>query len=132
MTDKEIIIDGVDVSECRYLFDDTSYKRSKTSCSITLKDCKYLGDKCYFKQLKRKERECEELEEQLELNTANAVVIDMAQRLYKLKQTLTEIKDYCNKYQQNSIGFKKYILQKISECEAENEYRAKRTINGKN
>ena len=70
-------------------------------------------------KLLRKERECEELEEQLELNTANAVVIDMAQRLYKLKQTLTEIKDYCNKYPQNSIGFKKYILQKISEAENE-------------
>lgn len=65
MTDKEIFIDGVDVSECRYLFDDTSYKRSKTSCSITLKDCKYLGDKCYFKQLKRKEQECKNLEEEL-------------------------------------------------------------------
>ena len=31
----------------------------------------------------------------------------------KYKQTLTEIKDYCNKYPQNSIGFKKYILQKV-------------------
>ena len=40
-------------------------------------------------QLKRKEEECE-----------------------KYKQTITEIKDYCNKYPQNSIGFKKYILQK--------------------
>ncbi len=66
MTDKQIIIDGVDVSECRYLFDDTSYKRSKKSCSITLKDCKYLGDKCYFKQLKRKEQECEKLKQELD------------------------------------------------------------------
>lgn len=57
--DKQIIIDEIDVSGCRYLFDDTSYKRSKTSCSITLKDCKYLGDNCYYKQLKRKEQECE-------------------------------------------------------------------------
>ena len=61
MTDKQIIIDGVDVSGCRYLFDDTSYKRSKTSCSITLKDCKYLGNNCYYKQLKAKEQECEKL-----------------------------------------------------------------------
>ena len=37
------------------------------------------------------------------------------------KKTLTEIKDYCNKYPQNSIGFKKYILQKISECEAKDD-----------
>jgi hypothetical protein len=70
-------------------------------------------------KLKDKEQECEELKEQLELNTANAVVIDMAQRLYKLKQTLIEIKDYCNKYPQNSIGFKQQILQKISEVEDE-------------
>lgn len=49
---------------------------------------------CYYKQLKRKEQECEEL-----------------------KNCLTEIKDYCNKYPQNSIGFKKHILQKINECE---------------
>ena len=53
MENKEIIIDGVDVSGCRYLFDDTSYKRSKTSCSITLKDCKYLGNNCYYKQRKK-------------------------------------------------------------------------------
>ena len=37
------------------------------------------------------------------------------------KKTLTEIKDYCNKYPQNSIGFKKYILQKINDCEENND-----------
>ena len=71
---ENIIIDGVDVSGCRYLFDDTSYKKSKTSCSITLKDCKYLGNNCYYKQLKCKEQECKEL-----------------------KQTLTEIKEIADK-----------------------------------
>ena len=65
MTDKQIIIDGVDVSGCRYLFDDTSYKGSKTSCAITLKDCKYLDNNCYYKQLKRKEQECKKLEQSL-------------------------------------------------------------------
>ena len=44
----------------------------------------------------------------------------LEQECEKFKKTLTEIKDYCNKYPQNSIGFKKYILQKINECEAEN------------
>jgi hypothetical protein len=42
---------------------------------------------------------------------------DVAQRVLALHKTLTEIKDYCNKYPQNSIGFKQQILQKISECE---------------
>nr|DAU01363.1 MAG TPA: hypothetical protein [Caudoviricetes sp.] len=93
MTDKEIIINGIDVSECRYLFDDTSYKRSKTSCSITLKDCKYLGDKCYFKQLKRKEQECEELkfnEKNFRIDAARAKM-----KASKYKQALDEIESLC-------------------------------------
>ena len=62
-------------------------------------------------QLKRKEEEC-----------------------YKYKRTIIEIKDYCNKYPQNSIGFKKYILQKSARWkinnfeklkEREKEYREK-------
>lgn len=96
-----------------------------------------------IEQLKRKEQECELLKED-EKSLLN--VIDHLQKTkneweekyndlgqdfdqlqakerecYKYKQTLTEIKDYCNKYPQNSIGFKKYILQKISECEVEND-----------
>jgi hypothetical protein len=64
--------------------------------------------------------ENDELKEQLELNTANAVVIDMAQRLYKLKQTLTEIKEiiHFNKTNRLSGGACisiEQILQKISE-----------------
>ena len=90
MTDKEIIIDGVDVSGCKYCLKMTKYR-----CTIQRDVYKCLCEEnpsCYFKQSKRKEKECK-----------------------KYKQTLTEIKDYCNKYPQNSIGFKKYILQKISE-----------------
>ena len=60
-----IIIDGVDVAGCRYLFDDTAYKHSKTQCSITLKDCKYLGNNCYYKQLKRLEQENEKLKKEV-------------------------------------------------------------------
>ena len=56
-------------------------------------------------KLKRKEQECEELKKQLELNTANAVVIDMAQRLYKLKQTFTEIKEIAEKEVNNRMLF---------------------------
>ena len=89
MKDKEIIIDGIDISKCSN-YDHGSYFECKDGCC----HCDEIPN-CYYKQLKRKEKECK-----------------------KYKQTLTEIKDYCNKYPQNSIGFKKYILQKISECEA--------------
>lgn len=120
---KQIIIDGVDVSGCKYLFDDTSYKRSKTSCSITLKDCKYLGNNCYYKQLRRKEQECEILKinnaqfikdneflakrnskhkaENEKLDTENKrlvaelanPVFDSFEELDQLKATLQEIKE---------------------------------------
>ena len=105
MADKEIIIDGVDVSQCVYRMKDeyntcccTSTKENEGEERITAYyGCKY-NHNCHYKQLKRKEKECEEY-----------------------KQALDEIKDYCNKYPQNSIGFKKNILQKISECETHND-----------
>lgn len=63
MTDKQIIIDGVDVSECKhfkigtcladYLLTDMNFSEAK--CEL----CK----NCYYKQLKRKEQEYEELKE---------------------------------------------------------------------
>ena len=72
MTDKEqIMIDGVDVSKCKYYalqehYDIESDGLWKVCYS---KDCKYSicanNYDCYYKQLKRKEQECEELKKQL-------------------------------------------------------------------
>ena len=83
MTDKQIIIDGVDVNGCK------KYEHEIVRCNTTLKNMCFCGSRCtdkknadcYFKQLKRKEQECKEL-----------------------KQTLSEIKEICNEYQ------KEYIL----------------------
>ena len=83
MTDKQIIIDGVDVSGCK------KYEHEIVRCNATLKNMCFCGGRCtdvknancYFKQLKRKEQECN-----------------------KLKQTIAEIKEICNEYQ------KEYIL----------------------
>ena len=69
MTDKQIIIHNVDVSECK------KYEHEMIRCNTSLKNmCLYGGrctDKnnadCYYKQLKRKEQECEELK--LEINS---------------------------------------------------------------
>ena len=55
MTDKEIIIDGVDVSRCSN-YDHDSYFECKDGCC----HCDEIPN-CYFKQLKHKEQECEEL-----------------------------------------------------------------------
>ena len=90
MTDKQIIIDGVDVSGCcqymprhmeDYDIDTLDY------CRYHFKPCKDVDVKyCYYKQLARKEQECE-----------------------RLKQTLTEIKEICrfNCYNDNNKSFSK-------------------------
>ena len=61
MTDKQIIIDGVDVSGCEH------YKNRTCIADYCLTDMPFseakceLNSNCYYKQLKRKEQECEEL-----------------------------------------------------------------------
>ena len=68
MTDKEIIIDGVDVSGCEFYF--STYG---CDCMSSNRETKVLTEShhcadnhnCYYKQLKRKELECEELKQTL-------------------------------------------------------------------
>lgn len=56
MTDKQIIIDGVDVSGCPYYID------SDGSCSSHDCECiKCIHNVCFYKDYKAKEQECEEL-----------------------------------------------------------------------
>ena len=64
MTKEKIIIDSVDVSTCKHYINSThlDYNCNKTPASTY---CKNNPD-CYFKQLKRKEQECEELKKQNE------------------------------------------------------------------
>lgn len=67
MNDKQIIIDGVDVSGC------VPYKNKSCLVDFCLTDMPFSEAKCeknpncYYKQLKRKEQECERLKEGLNL-----------------------------------------------------------------
>ena len=72
-----IIIDGVDVSGCEY------YDKNKPSLTCTCEEysCSECYN-CYYKQLKRKEQECEELKKQLQHEN----------------QKLNNIKKICNKF----------------------------------
>lgn len=65
MTDKEIIVDGVNVAGCVRLQDD------EISCDLG-GECEGW-ENCYYKQLKRKEQECEELKEQLQANQPTGI-----------------------------------------------------------
>ena len=131
MDEQKIIIDDVNIKDCKRRIGKDNY------CRYYKRPCSENNFNCIWKKYLRKEQECNKLYIQLksdeeyhkeEENTLRKIIKNKEKRnieLYKennkLQQTLTEIKDYCNKYPQNSIGFKKYILQKISECEVENE-----------
>ena len=103
MIDKQIIIDGVDVSGCDYFnFTDEHYCdecSSEFGCAV----CDERTN-CYYKQLKIKEQECEELKKiineaknsKLDLKSflvGEAVQNEYEQQLDQLKQTLAEIKE---------------------------------------
>ena len=87
MTDKQIIIDNVDVSGCRFYSEKLSTMKGTGSISVTkcngfcthnirglddsscydihIEYAKCKNNNCYYKQLKRKEQECEELKEKI-------------------------------------------------------------------
>ena len=115
MTDKQLIIDGVDVSECNFC----EWKSSDIpQCRIRLASfestCK--GYNCHYKQLKLKEQKYEELKKELEAVyddckgclTCNEALYNAnlyAKEYKKLKQTLAEIKEIAEPY--------KMIIKKI-------------------
>lgn len=152
MTDKQIIIDGVDVSGCEF----ATKAETVWDEHCRLYDYNYcIGKDCYYKQLKRKEQECEaykmEADEGKEINAelkaeneewkyANDCILTtlnvIAEGNKKLRQTLTEIKEICknndelkgdfnlvdcDKYKLGKHNLANRILQKISECEGNDD-----------
>lgn len=88
----QIIIDGVDVSGCKY------YKYKFCYCSKGVdgleKKC-YDYPNCYYKQLARKTEECQKLEETVD----NLLKIQhqLAANCEKYRQTIEEIKEAAEK-----------------------------------
>ena len=138
MTDKQIIIHGVDVNRC--MFFNEEYEEDdiqiKNFCEWQFVPCQEFDcAKCYFKNWKRKEQECEELKERLYVQAKEKVKYIF--ELDQLKQILTEIKEIAEankKYiyvlpsyfaagdsLEFSFEFTKNILQKISKCEVEDD-----------
>ena len=139
MTDKQIIIDGVDVSGC-----ECYTQNIKMDCILhpLQSDACKNNPNCYYKQLKRKEQKHEELKEEIKHYKQIAqyhgnLSVKYTNKSAKLKQTLAEIEkqvkamnnecfysyfDCMNCDMKNGCTYfnKKQILQKISECEVEN------------
>ena len=112
MTDKEIIIDGVDVAGCMHYdkpYCDQSYCGKNGLLKNTPHPKKCEGRKnCYYKQLKRKEQECEELKEKYneyvkfhhynnaEFEQERNSLIQEIQYKNRYKQALETIKNICD------------------------------------
>jgi septal ring factor EnvC (AmiA/AmiB activator) len=131
MTNKQIIIDGADVTQCGF-FSKVEGKQTNV-CYIMpcheLETEKFIGylecstnHNCYYKQLKRKEQECEELKDKLrtkargwanvndqilkEVDQIKADNEELTSKCSQLKQTLAEIKSILEYYENAKIGEK--------------------------
>ena len=142
MTDKQIIVNGVDVSGCKYW---KGYCRIASLCDYPGHLCEVTSN-CYYKQLKRKEQELQQAMDnyvQLDLQRVKEYneLVDLykekeeeakhyLEEAEKFKNFLTEIKEIVHK----SVigGARQQILQKISECEVENEIQNKEFKNALN
>lgn len=69
MVKETLIIDGVDVAECKYLYTSIlPIGNDKIKCGLHQgKTCDNYPN-CYFKQLKRKEKKLEKIKEFIEYN----------------------------------------------------------------
>lgn len=153
MNEQKIIINNVDVSECEF-FEECEVKIDDSECLAysrhyyegTLYDCCDEHPDCYYKQLKRKEQECEELKAKIKYIEEYIKTVENARNEFekesnflkeenkRLKQTLAKIKEiaknmnkecfyddfYCkNCDMKNGCTYqgKLKILQKINEVE---------------
>ena len=121
MTDKQIIIDGVNVKDCKRRIGKDNF------CRYYKRPCAENNYNCIWKKYLRKEQECEELKEII--NGLLKIQYQLADSCKKYIQTLTEIKEiargvrnYLDCPSPRDVRYEMdIILQKISECEAENE-----------
>lgn len=98
MTDKETIIDGIDVSECgHYHYEKCEIDYDEWNNEIIRYNECQNNPNCYFKQLKRKEQECERLKDELSTYGATGICETCTAKSVlqndKYTKVLREIKD---------------------------------------
>ena len=116
MTDKKII-DGIAVSECKFYCEEyCNLSNDRNERLPFAEKCTGYSD-CYYKQLKRKEQECEELKK------ANDGILTtiriLAKNNIKLREILAEIQEIAsylfNMSTSQCMATLALILSKISE-----------------
>ena len=132
MTDKEKIInDGVDVSKCRFYCNGACEEITDEDGGYIDKCTEYFD--CYFKQLQRKEQECEELrikliqkdEASMFFNTPIEGWDNDPCKICQYKNEFEKLKQECDEL----ISEKDFYLQKIETLENKCEELKKEIIN---
>ena len=102
MTDKQIIIDGVDVIECPAMNTYNIFGIEDKPCCYKFHEYCSTIPNCYFKKLKREKQNSQEAIDTAikEFNRAE----ELKTLLKRKEQKLENIKEICNEYQ------KEYIL----------------------
>jgi hypothetical protein len=119
--DKQIIIDVCDVSGCENYGETMAKTHNCTLYDEYLRPCK--GANCYYKQLKRKEQECERLKETIQLQNKmqEEVCEEKNEELDQLKaenEELKQLKDE-DSLRVTQLAMENTLLQKKFE---ESEY----------
>jgi hypothetical protein len=122
MTDNPIMIDDVDVAEC-FHFDKHSYSDGNTyycMCDGNMSDICQENSDCYYKQLKRKEEECEELKKELHKNFGEKdklhLIIDRLLEASGYDTNIASAEDFEDVYENM-----RYVKQQLDQLKAENE-----------
>ena len=133
MTDKQIIIDGVDVADCEHL--NACYKKMK--CVILQDDVCEIdpyceGYNCNYKQYKRKEQECGELKKErdswhYQWEKRYEICESLSDNIDELRKQLDQLKAENDKLKEELN--KKYIREDIKT--KTNPYRDKRNCRRK-
>ena len=133
MTDKQIIIDSVDVSGCEYLqllnhYDiETGTEEWKVCSNKRSKNCKWSccsdNRNCYYKQLKAKEQECERLKKKLKpkLKNAHCAYFDGQTGWCKAKEFIRCNPIGCKLYTIDELSTIVDLQQQLDQIKAENE-----------
>ena len=127
MTDKEIIIDGIDVSECEFYCEEyCNLSNDRNERLPFAEKCTGYSDCCY-KQLKRKEQECESQKQRLEyyrekttqllndIDNKDRFNTELQEKIEKLEQELLYAKNIASDILSNNcnIGYARQEVAKI-------------------
>lgn len=110
MTDRQIIIDSIDVSACEFLTKTGHCKAQMSIMGTDANKCKCFPN-CYYKQLKRKEQECERLkhDNEYEVGALEKTIDNLKEENDELKKANKHIEHNRNQKADKLMRIEKFI-----------------------